>query len=68
MEGQPVQKSEDAGDYICNYIYYQSLEKCQGCDDISTLFVHVPTFATLSEEKQQQCLYKLLEGLRAVNN
>eukprot|EP00392_Amoebophrya_sp_AT5.2_P006851 g6863.t1 len=37
-----VAVSNDAGTYLCNYAYYESLRKCR-----NTLFVHVPTFAEM---------------------
>jgi pyrrolidone-carboxylate peptidase len=53
-KGHNVVKSLSAGEYICNYTYFCSLQ----CKDtrakdparVDTLFCHVPTFGEISEE------------------
>ena len=39
--------SDDPGRYLCNYIYYKSLAR-----GATSIFIHVPPFETISEEKQ----------------
>uniref|UniRef100_A0A0G4GGZ7 Pyroglutamyl-peptidase I n=1 Tax=Chromera velia CCMP2878 TaxID=1169474 RepID=A0A0G4GGZ7_9ALVE len=67
--GFPCEVSEDAGRFVCNYIYFQSLreaEKCKAaCPDTCTavLFVHVPLLETIPFERQLEFLESLMELL-----
>ena len=49
-----VDKSFSAGEYICNYIYYCSLEhknsKVLDSERVDTLFCHVPSFKEIDEK------------------
>ena len=63
----PCAISSDAGEYICNYTYYRNLqrsgtmctEKCT--DTVKSLFCHVPSFQTISEEQQKAFAVDLLD-------
>lgn len=44
-----VEISQDPGRYICNYLYYRSLVETGG----SSLFIHVPSYTTISKEDQK---------------
>ena len=66
----PVVLSDDAGRYLCNYIYYKSLKlcdshKCEGAT-IYSLFVHVPPFESgiFKEDLQFEFLINLLERIQ----
>jgi pyroglutamyl-peptidase len=37
-------ESEDAGGYLCNYVYYEAIKKHR---DISSGFIHVPPFSAV---------------------
>ncbi len=43
--GVPVRRSEDAGRYLCNYLYYRSMHAVwsRGTASQTVLFVHIPT-------------------------
>jgi pyroglutamyl-peptidase len=63
--GFPVIVSDDPGRFICNYTYYRSLQRIQrpergnwGHDD--TLFVHIPSFDDVDENRQVQFAKELL--------
>ena len=47
--------SDDAGEYICNYMFYRALETAKSlCTDgrkCHAMFLHMPAFKSLSEEK-----------------
>ena len=49
-----VDVSNDAGEYICNYLYYKSSVILDDCADV--LLVHVPLFKTIPEEVQLRTL------------
>ena len=69
QEGFPVEVSSDAGRFICNYIYYQSLSMCQNMDapaPVYSLFVHVPAEATVPLESQERFVLALLHHLHSV--
>ncbi|KAL2491181.1 Peptidase C15 [Abeliophyllum distichum] len=57
--------SDDAGRFVCNYVYYQSLRFAEQ-NGIKSLFVHVPLFSTIDEETQMEFAASLLEVLASV--
>lgn len=63
-QGFEVVTSDDAGRFVCNYVYYQSLRFAEQ-KGIKSLFVHVPLFLTIDEETQMQFAASLLEVLAA---
>lgn len=69
-----VRISEDAGRFLCNYIFARSLSACRrqrdggdggggSCKAADALFVHVPPFSVLAEEVQREAVLDLLEAL-----
>ncbi|CDW85548.1 pyrrolidone-carboxylate peptidase-like isoform 1 [Stylonychia lemnae] len=66
-KGYLVEKSYDAGDYICNYTYYQSLKKRSNSvkdpKRVDSLFCHVPSFGEIDEPTQQAFAIDLLKEL-----
>jgi pyroglutamyl-peptidase len=65
-EGFPVDVSLDPGRFICNYIYYKSLQRFdQDGLPKKTIFVHVPTTETLDIDTQFVIIQRLLEILRS---
>src|SRR5688572_6113568 len=54
--------SDDAGCYLCNYIYYRALRRFPGR---RVGFVHVPPLETFPFDAQQACLARLLHALEA---
>ncbi|XP_030529352.1 pyrrolidone-carboxylate peptidase [Rhodamnia argentea] len=63
-KGYDFMISDDAGRFVCNYIYYHSLRFAEE-NRIKSLFVHVPLFFTVDEETQMQFAASLLEALAA---
>jgi pyroglutamyl-peptidase len=57
-----VKVSQDAGDYLCNFIYYKSLEMAASLKT-SVLFVHIPPFEKISLVQQKVFLSELIDGL-----
>ena len=59
--------SNDAGTYICNYIYYRGIQnhekKNKGC-----IFVHVPLFENLSQNIQLDNLCNLIQKIKNLYN
>lgn len=55
--GEEVVTSGDAGLFICNMIYYLSLDKT----DRNSLFIHLPLFSSISKERQLIIVNKVLE-------
>nr|GMD05752.1 pyrrolidone-carboxylate peptidase-like [Ipomoea batatas] len=66
MMGYEVTTSNDAGRFVCNYVYYHSLRFAEQYG-IKSLFVHVPLFSTIDEETQMQFAASLLEALASVS-
>lgn len=64
--GYDVIPSDDAGRFVCNYVYYHSLRFAEQ-RGIKSLFVHVPLFLTIAEETQMQFVASLLEVLASLN-
>ncbi|KAA8536708.1 hypothetical protein F0562_029186 [Nyssa sinensis] len=63
--GYEVMTSDDAGRFVCNYVYYHSLRFAEQ-NGIKSLFVHVPLFLTIDEETQMQFSASLLEVLASL--
>lgn len=61
-KGHDVTISDDAGRFVCNYVYYHSLRFAEQKGHKS-LFVHVPLFSTIDEESQMQFAVSLLEAI-----
>ena len=61
-EGFDVMESYDAGRFVCNYVYYQSLRHALNYGTKS-LFVHVPLFLIIDQERQLQFVAALLRVL-----
>lgn len=64
--GYEVTRSEDAGRFVCNYVYYHSLRFAEQ-NGIKSVFVHVPLFLTIDEETQMQFAASLLEILASLD-
>ncbi|XP_059313350.1 uncharacterized protein LOC132064402 [Lycium ferocissimum] len=64
--GYEVMNSDDAGRFVCNYVYYHSLRFAEQ-NGIRSLFVHVPLFLTIDEETQMQFAADLLELLASLH-
>jgi pyroglutamyl-peptidase len=60
--GFDVMESYDAGRFVCNYVYYQSLRHSALHGNIS-FFVHVPLFIMIDEEHQLEFVAALLHAL-----
>jgi pyroglutamyl-peptidase len=65
-KGFEVMTSDDAGRFVCNYVYYHSLRFAEQ-NMIKSLFVHVPLFLTIDEKTQMQFVASLLEVLAALS-
>ncbi|KAF4354977.1 hypothetical protein G4B88_024030 [Cannabis sativa] len=61
-KGYEVMTSDDAGRFVCNYVYYHSLRFSEQ-NKTKSLFVHVPLFSTINEETQMRFAASLLEVL-----
>ena len=64
--GYAVMPSDDAGRFVCNYVYYHSLRFAEQ-HGIKSLFVHVPLFLLIDEETQMQFAASLLEVLASLH-
>lgn len=62
--GFDVAVSDDAGRFVCNYLYYQSLRHA-AATGAACLFVHVPSFASVDEGTQLRFVGALLQVLAA---
>ena len=56
-------ESNDAGLYVCNWIFYHSSHLCAGNENEYSLFVHVPLFKVISEEIQTQFVIDLVNEI-----
>lgn len=61
-KGYDVTRSNDAGLFVCNYVYYHSLRLAERRGSRS-LFVHVPPFSRIDEETQMNFVATLLEAI-----
>lgn len=63
--GYDVVTSDDAGRFVCNYVYYHSLRFAEQ-NGVKSVFVHVPLFQTIEEDIQMQFAASLLELLASL--
>ncbi|PSS18974.1 Pyrrolidone-carboxylate peptidase [Actinidia chinensis var. chinensis] len=63
--GYEVTTSDDAGRFVCNYVYYHSLHFAEQ-NGIKSVFVHVPLFSTIDKETQMQFVTSLLDVLASL--
>ncbi|KAJ4916488.1 pyroglutamyl peptidase I-like protein [Raphanus sativus] len=63
-KGYDVVQSDDAGRFVCNYLYYHSLRFAEQKGHKS-LFLHVPLFSKIDEDTQMQFVVSLLEAIAA---
>ncbi|XP_010477639.1 PREDICTED: uncharacterized protein LOC104756710 [Camelina sativa] len=63
-KGFEVVQSDDAGRFVCNYVYYHSLRFAEQKGHKS-LFVHVPLFSKIDDDTQMQFVASLLEAIAA---
>ncbi|EFJ31126.1 hypothetical protein SELMODRAFT_169592 [Selaginella moellendorffii] len=61
-KGFEVTLSDDAGRFVCNYVYYQSLRHARANGTVC-IFVHVPLFSRIEEDVQMQFVASLMEVL-----
>ncbi|KAK9108102.1 hypothetical protein Syun_024113 [Stephania yunnanensis] len=60
--GFEVAISDDADQFVCNYLYYHSL-RLASLKGYKSLFVHVPLFSRIDEDTQMEFAASLLEAL-----
>ncbi|KAK9117177.1 hypothetical protein Sjap_016124 [Stephania japonica] len=60
--GFDVAISDDADQFVCNYLYYHSLRLASE-KGYKSLFVHVPLFSRIDEDTQMEFAASLLEAL-----
>ena len=53
---QGLNFNEDAGRYVCNYVYYKSLQK-----NFNTVFLHVPELTDTEYRNKKQFLLSILQ-------
>lgn len=58
-----VEVSVDPGRFVCNFIFFRSLRRAAAHSCWHALFVHVPPFAAVKEELQQQFALGLLNRI-----
>lgn len=75
FKGHPCDVSDDAGRYLCNWIYFESLRAAKGANEKNktnavtnktkrhSLFVHTPPFHVIAEETQKTFLNDLLHAV-----
>lgn len=57
-----VELSQDAGRFLCNYLYYISLTSCAQ-KNWHSLFVHVPPFNVIPKDTQLDFIHALLKEI-----
>jgi pyrrolidone-carboxylate peptidase len=58
----PESFSDDAGCYLCNYLFYRALRRLRP-RGVRVGFVHVPPLAVMPLEAQQRDLARLIDAL-----
>eukprot|EP00741_Cyanophora_paradoxa_P019912 tig00021179_g19217.t1 len=66
-QGFHVEISHDPGRFVCNYVYYKSLELARReRAPVHALFVHVPPFSVVPRERQLEFLSALFATVHAL--
>ncbi|KAG8383184.1 hypothetical protein BUALT_Bualt05G0158200 [Buddleja alternifolia] len=65
-KGYDVTISNDAGRFVCNFVYYHSLLFAEQKGH-NSLFVHLPPFSRIDEETQMQFVVALLEAIASTS-
>ena len=61
--GHNVQISHSAGRYLCNYIYFRSLQHCTIVPNWHALFVHVPPLKFIDKDEDLAFALDLFDQL-----
>lgn len=64
QRGCPCSVSNDAGCFVCNYLYFKCLQEAQK-SGVAALFVHVPPFSEISLNRQLTAALHLLDLIAA---
>jgi pyroglutamyl-peptidase len=64
IETDSRRPSDDAGDYLCNYIYYRALRRFDGMNK-RIGFLHVPPLGTMALERQVDELSSILREIES---
>ena len=58
-----MQISESAVRYLCNYIYFRSLQNCTATPNWHALFVHLPPLTCIGQQQQLRLALDLFDAL-----
>jgi len=58
-----TKRSNDPGRFVCNYLYYTSMDQLQGTVVKSSLFLHIPSFDRIPKEIQLEYLAEVMRIL-----
>lgn len=61
--GHNVGISHSAGRYLCNYIYFKSLQLCSNVPNWHALFVHVPPLELIGHDEEVAFAVDLFDAL-----
>ena len=58
--------SNDAGEYLCNYMYFTTLSKCFDEKDLCSFFLHIPKLENYSMDKHEIFFKNLINVLECL--
>ena len=58
--------SNDAGNYLCNYIFYNSLKYYEKTPNVLATFIHIPLFEKYSLEQDLNFFKRFLENIKNI--
>lgn len=62
-QGYNVEVSDNAGRFLCNYVYYRSTAAALAYGQWHSLFVHVPSFETVDEATQREFVVAVVRAV-----
>lgn len=65
-KGYKYTLSHNAGKYLCNYIYFLSLNYFMSSNNIIVVFIHIPEHSIMTLEENQKLFKALIESLEEI--
>ena len=66
-KGHNVNVSTNAGEYLCNYIYFLTTSKTKNCEYTYSVFIHIPPIGEMDTQECKKTVYDFIDEIQAIN-